>query len=340
MSDPQPPPPTVFDTYSPILHPDAFPTAFALLKDFHSNSSIPWTSNGTKSDIDLSYYQPDPPLPAPVCRGTGLLPAGFTAEQILPVIHQTACRAHWDDRYKLGFPTLRFNRKLVRFYAVQKGVGEGWFVIVSPRDFTGYSGHVKEVGEDGVTRYYYLQTSAAFEDVPGVEGFVRGDTSLAGWVLEEKTGEPVKCTYIVKFDPKGSIPSNLIAQVVKETPLCIARVGQFIQENGLVPHVPIHADLPGQLRQEYLVEEKAEINPENGEKLSDGGFVFTFSWFGAPGSFDIRFDETKWSDGAKVEIEEGALGEDLELASEPGKVTVTVKEAGDGKKLKVVVSKA
>ncbi|EWC48741.1 hypothetical protein DRE_00046 [Drechslerella stenobrocha 248] len=335
MSEPQPPPPEVFDTESPILHPDVFPEALNLLKNFLTDTTIPWTSNGTKNGVDLDFYQPDPPLPAPVCRGTGLLPAGLTAEQILPIILHGDCRKYWDDRYKVGFPTLRFNRKLVRFYAVQKGVGEGWFAIVSPRDFTGYSGHVKEVGDDGVTRYYYLQASAVFDDVPDVAGYVRGDTSLVGWALEEKPGEPVKCTYIVKFDPKGYIPANLIAQIVKETPLCVARVGQVIEERGFVPYVAVHDDFPGQVRQESL----SEIVAEAGQTSSEGKFRFTFSWFGAPGTFDINFDE-KWVDGAKIEVEEGVEGEDFETTSGKGKVTVTVKEAGDGKKLKLAISKA
>ncbi|KAF3913303.1 hypothetical protein ABW20_dc0101726 [Dactylellina cionopaga] len=348
MPDPVPPNPDVFDTYSPILHPDAFPGALDLLKSIVADDTISWVSNGNKGDVDLSYYDPEAesrynpgsgPLPAPISRGVGNFQAGLTAEQILPMIHQIACRKHWDDRFKLGFPTLRFSRKLVRFYAVQKGVGEGWFVIVSPRDFTGYSGHVKEVGDDGVTRYYYLQTSADFEDVPDVEGFVRGWTNLAGWVLEEKAGEPVKCTYIVKFDPKGSIPATLIAQVVKETPLCISKVRDFIESNGLVPYVRMHSEFPGQLRQEYLTDEEAEINPETGEKLSEGGIQLTFSWIGAPGSFDINFDP-KWETGVKVDIEEGKVAEDFEMKSENGKVTVTVKEGGNGKKLKLVVSKA
>ncbi|EPS35335.1 hypothetical protein H072_11288 [Dactylellina haptotyla CBS 200.50] len=339
MPDPQPPSPEVFDKYSDITHPDAFPEALSLLKSLLTDSTIKWESNGDRNGVELYYYQPDPPLPAPICRGVGTFPAGLTAEQILPTIHQIACRKNWDERFKLGFPLLRYSRKLVRFYAVQKGVGEGWFTIVSPRDFTGYSGHVREVGDDGVTRNFYLQTSAEFEDVPDVEGFVRGWTNLAGWVLEEKAGEPVKCSYIVKFDPKGSIPANLVAQVVKDTPACIDKVRTFIEKNGLVPYVNMHDEFPGQLRQEVLVGEETEINPENGEKLNDAGFRLTFSWFGAVGSFDINFDE-RWENGVKIDVEEGTIDEDLELKSTKGKVTVTVKEGGKDKKLKLIVSKA
>ncbi|RVD83664.1 uncharacterized protein DFL_005444 [Arthrobotrys flagrans] len=333
MSDLQPPPDTVFDQYAEIKHPDAFPDALKLLKHFFTDKSIPWTSNGTKNDVELSTYQPDPPLPAPVCRGIGTFPKELTAEQILPVIHQLACRKYWDERYKLGFPSLRYSRKLVRFYAVQKGVGEGWFAIVAPRDFTGYSGHVKEVGEDGVTRYYYLQTSAEFDDVPEVNGIVRGQTSLAGWVLEEGA-EGIKCTYIVKFDPKGSIPGYLLEQVVKETPLCIARVRSFIEMKGLVPYVNMHDEFPGQLRKEIL-------NNTAGDdaNFSDAQFQFVFSWFGVPGSFDVHFDD-KRGNGVKVVVEEGAEGEDLELVKEKGKVTVIVKEGAKDKKLQISVSRA
>ncbi|KAK6530488.1 hypothetical protein TWF694_003839 [Orbilia ellipsospora] len=339
MPDPQPPSKEVFDEYSSIPHPDAFPEALKLLKKFLTDTTIPWQSNGTKNDIELYFYSPeDPPLPAPICRGVGTFPEGLTAEQILPVMHQIACRKIWDERFKLGFPTLRYSRKLVRFYAVQKGVGE-WVVIVSPRDFTGYSGHVKEVGEDGVTRYFYLQTSSDFDDLPPVDGFVRGWSSVAGWVLEEKPGEPVKCSYIVQFDPKGSIPSAIISQVIKETPLCIYKVRNFIEQRGLVPHVRMHDEFPGQLRQEYLTIEDAVVNPETGETLTETGFQFTFSWFGAVGSFDINFDE-KWENGVKIDIEEGKVDEDFELKSSKDRVTVTVKEAGKDKKLKLVVSKA
>ncbi|KAK6530587.1 hypothetical protein TWF281_007427 [Arthrobotrys megalospora] len=333
MANPQPPPSNVFDEYAEIKHPDAFPEALKLLKNFLTDTSIPWTSNGTKNDIELSFYQPDPPLPAPICRGIGTFPKGLKAEQILPIIHQQACRKYWDERFKLGFPSLRYSRKLVRFYAVQKGVGEGWFAIVAPRDFTGYSGHVKEVGEDGITRYYYLQTSAEFDDVPEVSGFVRGQTSLAGWALEEGP-EGIKCTYIVKFDPKGSIPAYLIEQVVKETPLCISRVRDFVEQKGLVPYVNMHNEFPGQLRQEFLTD-----TAPDGSTLGDAQFQLAFSWFGAAGSFDIHFDD-KWENGAKIDVEEGTEGEDFELTREKGKVTVTVKEGAKDKKLKIDVSRA
>ncbi|KAK6514765.1 hypothetical protein TWF506_007127 [Arthrobotrys conoides] len=333
MSDLQPPPDTVFDQYAEIKHPDVFPDALKLLKNFLTDKSISWTSNGTKEDVELSTYQPDPPLPAPVCRGVGSFPKELTAEQILPVIHQLACRKYWDERYKLGFPSLRYSRKLVRFYAVQKGVGEGWFAIVAPRDFTGYSGHVKEVGDDGVTRYYYLQTSAEFDDVPEVSGTVRGHTSFAGWVLEEGT-EGIKCTYIVKFDPKGSIPGYLLEAVVKETPLCIAKVRSFIEKKGLVPYVNMHDEFPGQLRQEVL-----KNTAGDDANFNDAQFQFVFSWFGAPGSFDVHFDN-KWENGVKIVAEEGVEGEDFELVRGDGKVTVIVKEGAKDKKLKIGVSRA
>ncbi|KAK6337648.1 hypothetical protein TWF730_003043 [Orbilia blumenaviensis] len=333
MSDPQPPPSVIFDEYAEVKHPDAFPEALKLLKNYLSDKSIAWVSNGTKNDVDLSYYQPSPPLPAPICRGVGTFPKEFTAEQILPIIHQLACRKYWDERFKLGFPSLRYSRKLVRFYAVQKGVGEGWFAIVAPRDFTGYSGHVKEVGDDGVTRYYYLQTSSEFDDVPEVSGFVRGETSLAGWVLEESS-EGIKCTYIVKFDPKGSIPAYIIEQVVKETPLCIGKVREFIEQKGLVPYVNMHDEFPGQLRQEVLTD-----TASGGVNLGDAQFQLEFSWFGSAGRFDIHFDD-KWDNGVKIDIVEGTEGEDFELTREKGKVSVFVKEAATDKKLKVTVSRA
>ncbi|KAK6500506.1 hypothetical protein TWF481_010850 [Arthrobotrys musiformis] len=333
MSELQPPPDAVFDEYSEIKHPGAFPDAVKLLKHFLTDTSIPWTPNGTKNDVELSTYQPTPPLPAPVCRGIGTFPKHLTAEEILPVVHQLACRKYWDERYKVGFPNLRYSRKLVRFYAVQKGVGEGWFAVVAPRDFTGYSGHVKEVGEDGVTRYYYLQTSAEFEDVPEVKGVVRGVTSLAGWVLEETT-EGIKCTYVVKFDPKGSIPGYLLDAVVKETPLCIARVKSLIEKKGLVPYVSMHDEFPGRLRQEVL-----RNTAGDDANFHDAEFELEFSWFGAPGSFDIHFDD-KWENGAKVVTGEGIEGEDFELVKGTGKVTVVVKEGAKDKKLKLTVSRA
>lgn len=191
------PPASVFDQYATVENTEAFPKALAYLKDLLTNPEIKWESNGTKNDVDLFYYQPDPPLPAPIARGTGFFPAGLTAEQVLPIIHQPSIRKYWDERFESGFPLKRYSRKMVRFYSVQKGVGSGWFTVVSPRDFTGYSGHVKEVGDDGVTRYYYLQTSFDFDDVPEVDGNVRGQTALAGWTLEEKAGEPLKVSYIV-----------------------------------------------------------------------------------------------------------------------------------------------
>jgi len=322
------PPPSVMDEYSPVTHPDALPEALNYLKELYFSQDIPWTSNGKKDGVELRAYQPTPALPAPITRGDGTFPVGFSVEEVLSALHPPSCRKHWDSRFQTGFPTKRYSRTLVRFYTVQKGVGEGFFTVVSPRDFTGYSGHVKEVGEDGKTRYYYLQTSREFDDVPEQKGIVRGVTHLAGWVLEEGgEGEGVKGTYIVRFDPRGTIPSAILSSISKELPLCIYRVSEYLEKEGYPPHLNQHDNFPGQLRLEFLYDE------------SEGGPKLEVSWVGEPGSFDVYFDQKFWK-GARVVIAEGKESEDLETVIGEGKVTITVKEAAKGKALKVFVTKA
>jgi hypothetical protein len=54
---------------------------------------------------------------------------------------------------------------------------------------------------------------------------------IGAWVLE-KTMKCIRISYIVSVDIKGSLPSALIKMVQVQTPLCIKRVKDYIQENG------------------------------------------------------------------------------------------------------------
>lgn len=156
---------------------------------------------------------------------------------------------------------------------------------------------------------------------------------------EEKGGQ-VKVTYIVKFDPRGSIPTALLSTIAKELPLCISRVGEFLSSKGYAPHMHQHDEFPGQLRLEALHDLQEERNPETGELISEAGQELEVSWVGEPGKFSIYFDEAFWKNGAKVVVGDGKVPEEFEIGTGEGKVTITVKEEGKGKALRVLVSKA
>lgn len=73
--------------------------------------------------------------------------------------------------------------------------------------------------------------SSVQSDHPSPPSTVRGEILLGAWVLE-KTLKGIRTSYIVSVDVKGSLPSALIKMVQVQTPLCIKRVRDYIQERG------------------------------------------------------------------------------------------------------------
>ena len=109
-----------------------------------------------------------------------------------------------------------------------------------------------------------------------------------------------------------------------ETPLCIARVREYLEQHGYPPYIPQHAPFPGTIQKEWF---------ENGG--------LTVYWkAAASGSFDVFYDPKKWTKGAKVVIGPQTTEDDYTVTVGEGKVTITAKEGSEGKNLKIKVQKA
>lgn len=308
---------SVFEEYATNPYPDIYKQGLEKLKTLADDTDV-WEFSAEKEEVNLyTYYEGGAPVPT--VRGDGSI-EGYTVEEILAVVHQPKCREVWDVRYDKGFPLERYSRGILKFYAAQKGTG----YLVWPRDFTGISGHVQEKDGDDLISYY-LQKSASFDDVPDVEGHVRGTLEVAGWIF--RPGEEpntVDATYIVKVDPAGSIPSSVVAMVATETPLCVAKVRDYMKAHGFPPYIPQHsAEFPGVLQREAFENDSIDI-----EWKPSGA-----------GSFDVFYDKKHWS-GAKAAVQAGTTESEVKFTPGDGKITVTADASAKGKNLHIVVSKA
>ncbi|KIM87447.1 hypothetical protein PILCRDRAFT_814970 [Piloderma croceum F 1598] len=317
----QRPPFSKLENYSPNPHPEALPKALQTLKDLRSDEDI-WEYSDKKEGVTLRQF-PREGDAVPHVRGDGSID-GYSIEEILAVIHQQSCRAVWDVRYETGFPVETYDRNTIGFWASQKGSG----YLVWPRDFTGIAGHIQEKEGDKEVSYY-LQTSVEMKNVPEFpSSYVRGTLSVAGWILRP-AGEAnkVDLTYIVHVDPAGYIPSSLVALVVAEIPMCIARVRGYLADNGFPVYIPHNTeDFPGIMQ---------------GETFDPTSNTFDAKWkpHGA-GVFNIYYDKSRWTAGAKVVPGDNTSEADFKVTQSDGKVTITFEEGVKDKNLHIVVKKA
>jgi len=317
----QQPPFHTFENYSVNPHPDAYPRALQTLKDLASNEEI-WEHPSEREGILLRQFTQEGDA-VPHVRGDGSI-EGYSVEEILSVICQPSCRAIWDSRYEDGFPVESYGRNTLGFWAAQKG--SGYFVW--PRDFTGILGHTQEKELDRVVTYY-LQTSAEMENVPEFpSSYVRGTLSVAGFIFRPvDEASKVDLTYIVHVDPAGYIPSSVVAMIVIEIPMCIARVRGYLADHGFPPYIPHNSEtFPGTMQAEVFDHASNTLEV----KWKPGG----------AGTFNIYHDKSRWTDGASIVPGENTSETDFGVIVGEGKVTITFEAGVKDKNLHVVVKKA
>jgi hypothetical protein len=131
----------------------------------------------------------------------------------------------------------------------------------------------------------------------------------------------------VHVDPAGYIPSSLVAVVAIEIPMCIARIHGYLKNHGFPPYIPHHGELfPGIMQ---------------GEVFDHASNTLEVKWKpDGAGSFNIYYDKSRWTSGAKILPQENTTEADFTLTESEGKVTITFEVDVKDKNLQILVKKA
>jgi len=275
-------------------------------------STSGWESVGTKEGVVLEKKAADGAGGLPIVRGKAVL-EGITPTELWSVISLPACREKWDARFEAGYALERYSQRSFKFYSVQKG---SW--PVSPRDLVGAQD--MEINEDG-SLIVLAQTSVPDnEKTPPVSGMVRASLDFAGWVLKQE-GSNTDVTYVVHINLNGTIPTWMVERVLVETPLCVARVRDFLAANGSPPVLPTLS----------LTQLCAE-----GINLSLKEWTANLYGKGAE-EFVIPVDGKKMYSAGWVAMVRGEATEDVGVDKEGNTLTVKVGEGAKDKKFDIVI---
>ncbi|KAF8302559.1 Bet v1-like protein [Clavulina sp. PMI_390] len=298
------------------------------------DSTDGWSPIATKDGIVMEKKTiPGDSSYIPLVRGMGTV-EGVKLADILPMLMHPGARKHWDPRFDQGHPLERYSRRAYMFYTLQKGA---W--LVQARDFVGAQDTFIE--SDGT--YYLTQCSVPnTEKTPDAYGKTRGWLTAAGWRLRPShDGNSTDVSYVVKVDPKGSLPTAIINMVVQEIPQCVPNVINFIRADGIIPYVSSPSydsseEPPTVFRMEHYSHDEGRkytlqmIAPEGGEELV------------------LSVDEkVKYKDGYEIHsVVEGEGDGDsdkwvgLEKHEGEGYVKLVLKPEAAGKKIDVIIQVA
>ncbi|KAJ3358825.1 hypothetical protein HDU91_005102 [Kappamyces sp. JEL0680] len=185
-----------------------------------------WTTSQEKEGVSISSLAV-PGLDLPFVRGDGLISGGFTVEEVLSVVQNAFSRKTWDHRFDSSEVLEFLSPTDFLIHSVQKGT-----FPVAARDFVSCSTFYYD--SPSVLDYVVTSVEDPLGPPPGTGGRVRAEILLASWRLEQ-TAEGVAATYLVHVDVKGSIPSAIIRSIQVQTPMCIRRVGEYLESRGTLP---------------------------------------------------------------------------------------------------------
>ncbi|KAI9090451.1 hypothetical protein DFS34DRAFT_718741, partial [Phlyctochytrium arcticum] len=231
------PAPIVVNEPSRNPHHEAGQLALRLLRSLEPFDSAGWVSHSTQSGVRISQ-RPVAGAQMPMVRGDATLRGNFSAQEVLSVIRSSAARKFWDARFEDGKVLVNYNLDESLAYSQQKGT-----FPVSGRDFvtTNIIKHPDANSDtdevDGASgAIFFASTSVVDQVAPLDSKRVRAHLTLAGWIIRP-IEDGLFISYIVQVDVKGSVPSSIIKMVQTQTPLCIARVLEYLETKSFPPFI-------------------------------------------------------------------------------------------------------
>jgi hypothetical protein len=109
--------------------------------------------------------------------------------------------------------------------------------------------------------------------------------------------------------------------------MCIANIRKYLTKHGFPPYIPQHAE-----------KFPAVLQVESYERSKD---TLEVRWKpeGA-GSFNVYYDKTKWSKGARIVMGGNTSGGDFRVTSGEGKITIVFDANAKDKNLQIFVKAA
>ncbi|KAI8593252.1 hypothetical protein BDZ88DRAFT_391166, partial [Geranomyces variabilis] len=213
-------------TYVPHRHTESGVKALKYLKTLTTSDA--WKHHSDQHGVSISTID-EPGSTMPIVRGDATFPAEFSVDDVISVIRCNGARKIWDARFEHGETVEWLNPNELVFKSQQKGQ-----FPVSGRDFAGLQVTIFDARS---ATTYVVATSVVDALAPVDPKRVRAELTVAGWIVKPAPEGGVAVTYVVKVDPRGSIPGAIVKAVSIQTPLCVAEVLKYLRANGAPPAV-------------------------------------------------------------------------------------------------------
>ncbi|CAD8172933.1 unnamed protein product [Paramecium pentaurelia] len=151
-------------------------------------------------------------------RGEGIVP--YSIEQIYEIIEKVEKRGDYDSLFDSGYMHKKIDQDTGILYQRFKTIK----IVVKSRDFVLISRVFREEN-----KWIIVAKSIEYPDIPPIKESVRGELKIAGWVLQ-KMEQGTKACFITMVDPKGSIPTAIVASSAKEQGLCVEKVKNLLDK--------------------------------------------------------------------------------------------------------------
>ncbi|KAJ3161788.1 hypothetical protein HDU86_006559 [Geranomyces michiganensis] len=215
-------------TYVPHRHTESGVKALKYLKTLTTSDA--WKHHSVQQGVSISTIE-EPGSTMPIVRGDATFPAEFSVDDVISVIRCNGARKIWDARFEHGETVEWLNPNELVFKSQQKGQ-----FPVSGRDFAGLQVTIFDARS---ATTYVVATSVVDALAPIDPKRVRAELTVAGWIVKAAPEGGVAVTYVVKVDPKGSLPGAIVKAVSIQTPLCVAEVLKYLRSNGAPPAVKV-----------------------------------------------------------------------------------------------------
>ncbi|KAG8998833.1 hypothetical protein FRB94_006634 [Tulasnella sp. JGI-2019a] len=273
-----------------------------------------WVKFDEKENVtyEKKTAAPGDSSPMPFVRGRGVV-TGFNPDQFLALISCPELRSRWIGTTQEVKLFERYSQHEMCYHIAQKGVG----FLVKPRDTFVVQDTI--FNDDGTIER--IQTSVSDDRIPPKSGRVRGNLTIAGWILKpHETG--VEVTYVFKTNPGGSVPQTVTNTIVSQTPGAISRCADVLKKNGYPPYIASREV------KSTILSEAFDYDPKPTYKIT---------LIGKSGdSFDIHFDSKVFPKGPQLVAGDGKNGLSVSPPAD-GKVHVSIGEAASGKEVTITM---
>ena len=232
-------------TLAPTPHDDDLQRARAIVLEAIEGRG--WQSLGTKENVEL-YTNPHSPFPA--TRGVATVDAHPLLLHALYA--DTEHRKTWDPMVESGQLLERIDRLTYVAYSLFRAP---W--PVSRRDMH-IIGRGERLADSGAYLSYGTSITAPPTTRPSPRGVVRAHLVYYGTLITPLAGGRCRVVFVGCSDPRGMLPSALVAIAAQLQPLNINRLVAFSRREGV--RAEVEKKLMAGIREDGFDEEEGRLN--------------------------------------------------------------------------------